>query len=67
MNERLVAVLLQAQRMERTVSGISGMIGEFAALVAAQSELVDGIDRCESSYSPSLSLRHPALCIIVSV
>lgn len=34
--------------MERTVSGISGMIGEFAALIEAQSELVDGIDRFES-------------------
>jgi len=34
----------EAQRMERTVSGISAMIGEFAALIAGQSELVDGIE-----------------------
>ena len=31
--------------MERTVSGISGMIGEFAALIESQSEMVEGVER----------------------
>eukprot|EP01036_Dinobryon_divergens_P026396 gene26394-35039_t len=44
MHARFGLEFQEAQRMERTVSGISGMIGEFAALIEAQSELVDGID-----------------------
>lgn len=49
--------------MERTVSGISGMIGEFAALIEAQSELVDGIDRFESEGRRAEGRRACFLCI----
>jgi len=43
----------EAQRMERTVGGISSLVREFATLLEGQSELVGGIER---SFLPALLL-----------